>query len=219
MWEMTKETGHGLSFGGESGSSFQSGKTLFRKVKSVQYGPDGKAYEYTLDLGAIPKVVKEATKQHGWNFKTVLRRDKASWPAGYAPWAINNEETVRQSSGAFQQEQPQGSSFCINCGVELEPEALFCPSCGTRYYLQPEYSVFAKTFLIPDTVVIMEAFNADEHGRVTTGAALCICAGVKDIASFIFCPEGIELSSISGMQLMQMVENFLNCPDIAETKK
>lgn len=80
--------------------------------------------------------------------------------------------------------------------------------------LQAEYAVFANSFLIPDTVVIMEAFNADEHGRVTSGAALCVCAGVKDIASFIFSPEGIEFSSISGMQLMQMVENFLNCPDI-----
>lgn len=81
--------------------------------------------------------------------------------------------------------------------------------------LQAEYAVFANSFLIPETVVIMEAFNADEHGRVTSGATLCVCAGVKDIASFIFSPEGIELSSISGMQLMQMVENFLNCPDIA----
>jgi hypothetical protein len=38
MWEMTKETGFGFSFGFSSESSFQSGRTLFRKVKSIQYG-------------------------------------------------------------------------------------------------------------------------------------------------------------------------------------
>lgn len=43
MWEMTKEVGHGLSFGGQSGSYSQRGTTLFRKVKSVQYGFEGKA--------------------------------------------------------------------------------------------------------------------------------------------------------------------------------
>lgn len=120
MWEMTKEVGHGLSFGGESGSSFQSGRTLFRKVKSVQYGLDGKAYEYTLNLGAIPKAVKEAARQYGWKFKTVLKRDKASWPAQQQPPRV------------FQQEPRQDGSFCANCGRELAPDALFCPECGTR---------------------------------------------------------------------------------------
>jgi hypothetical protein len=52
-----------------------------RKVKSVQYGPDGKAYEYTLDLGAVSKLVKDIAKRHGWKFKTVLSRSKASYPA------------------------------------------------------------------------------------------------------------------------------------------
>ncbi len=85
MWELTKEVGSGISFGGNSETSMQSGMTLFRKVKSIQYGPDGKAYEYSLDLGAIPKTVKEVAKQYGWKFKTVLKREKASYPAGYLP--------------------------------------------------------------------------------------------------------------------------------------
>jgi hypothetical protein len=77
MWEMTKEIGSGISFGTSSESTFQSGTTLYRKVKSVQYGPDGKAYEYSLDLGSIPKSVKETAKANGWSFKIVLKRDKA----------------------------------------------------------------------------------------------------------------------------------------------
>ena len=80
MFEKTTEIGQGLSFGLSGGSSFQSGSTLYRKVKSIQYGPDGKAYEYAIDLGAIPKAAKEAAKHGGWKFKTVLNRKKASYP-------------------------------------------------------------------------------------------------------------------------------------------
>lgn len=80
MWELTSEKGSGFSFGFSGESSFQSGTTLQRKVKSVQYGLDGKAYEVNLNLGAISKTVKEAAKAQGWKFKTVLKRDKASYP-------------------------------------------------------------------------------------------------------------------------------------------
>lgn len=101
MWELTKEIGSGLSLGGDGETYFQSGKTLFRKVKSVHYGPDGKVYEYTLDLGAISKVFKETAKMHGWRFKTVLKRDKASYPTWYS-FAVN----VNQQQAAFTPVQP-----------------------------------------------------------------------------------------------------------------
>ncbi len=77
MHEKTTEVSAGFSFGASGESSFQSGKTLFRKVKSVQYGPEGKVYEYSFDLGAIPKAVKETAGKYGWNFKTVLMKKKA----------------------------------------------------------------------------------------------------------------------------------------------
>lgn len=80
LWEYTKETGSGFSFGEYCETSFQTGKTLFRKVKSIQYGADGKAYEYTLNLGAIPEAFKVTAKAYGWKFKTVLKREKASYP-------------------------------------------------------------------------------------------------------------------------------------------
>jgi hypothetical protein len=126
MYEKTVETGSGLSFGGDSGSSFQSGTTLFRKVKSVQYGPDGKAYEYTLDLGAIPKAVKDVAKQNGFKFKTVVHRDKALWPAGRVP---------AQAAPAARSVAPQAPAqgywgFCSNCGSALAAGARFCMACG-----------------------------------------------------------------------------------------
>lgn len=126
MYEKTTETGHGLSFGGETGSSFQSGKTLFRKVKSVQYGVDGKAYEYTLDLGAIPKAVKEIARLHGWSFKTVINKNKAMYPAGYAPTFVQPASQV-QTAG---QTMTAGGGFCSNCGMPLAEGAKFCDKCG-----------------------------------------------------------------------------------------
>ncbi len=81
MYEKTTEVGKGFSFGGGGGFTLQSGKTLFRKVKSVQYGPEGKVYEIDLDLGAIPKAAKETANNYGWKFKTVLMKKKAMYPA------------------------------------------------------------------------------------------------------------------------------------------
>ncbi|HEX2925664.1 MAG TPA: hypothetical protein VHP38_05330, partial [Ruminiclostridium sp.] len=107
MWELTKEIGSGLSFGGDSETSFQSGATLFRKVKSVHYGPDGKAYEYNLNLGAIPKAFKETAKAHGWKFKTVLRPNKACFPPGYTVPAGANQQQAGFTSGQPVENNPQ----------------------------------------------------------------------------------------------------------------
>lgn len=116
MYEKTTEISQGISFG-VSGSSFtQSGMTLFRKVKSVQYGPEGKAYEYTFDLGAIPKAVKESALLNGWKFKTVLSKDK----------------TMRRTQ--FSNDQNNGfvtnRKFCPNCGAQIGEGSRFCSSCG-----------------------------------------------------------------------------------------
>ena len=160
MWEMTKETGFGLSFGGEGSSSFQSGKSLFRKVKSVQYGPDGKAYEYTLDLGAIPKAVKEAAKLSGWKFKTVINKNKAVYPAGYMPaFTAAGAFSAGQAQDAQIGAQPstqQGAQpisgrqggeaagrFCMNCGAPLPPGAKFCEKCGSAVGSAPLQGGFA----------------------------------------------------------------------------
>ena len=121
MWELTKEIGRGFSFGESSESYSQTGTTLFRKVKSIQYGPEGKAYEYILDLGAIPKAVKSAAKELGWGFKTVIHKNKASYPAGY----IGNAAPVQ-----VRQADTQKNSFCTNCGYEIEASSKFCQKCG-----------------------------------------------------------------------------------------
>lgn len=80
MFEKTTESGQGLSFDMSNDTSVQSGSTLFRNLRGVHYGPDGKACEYEIDLGAVPKAVKETAHQYGWKFKTVMSRRKASYP-------------------------------------------------------------------------------------------------------------------------------------------
>jgi len=77
FWELTKEIKSGFSFGFSSESFSQSGSTLSRKVKAVQYSTDGKAYEYDFDLGKLNQIVKSTAKENGWKFKVVLSKKKA----------------------------------------------------------------------------------------------------------------------------------------------
>ncbi|MDQ7795102.1 MAG: hypothetical protein RDU89_11930 [bacterium] len=79
MWEKTTEATKGLSFGAGAESHFQSGRTLFRKVKGVHRGLDGSTREYSVDLGAIVKAVRDAAVQGGWRLKTVLNRSRAEY--------------------------------------------------------------------------------------------------------------------------------------------
>ena len=79
MYEKTTESSAGVSFGMSAETSFQSGSTLMRKVKCVQYDPSGKVLEYNFDLGAISKAVKAASLSHGWGFKTVIIKKNAMY--------------------------------------------------------------------------------------------------------------------------------------------
>lgn len=83
MWELTKEKKNGFAFQEAEETFYQSGMTQFYRVNTTQYDIEGKLYEYTLDLGAIPKAFKDTAKNHGWSFKMVLKREKALYPLGY----------------------------------------------------------------------------------------------------------------------------------------
>lgn len=79
LYELTKEISEGFSFGFRSNGYIQIGRTLYRKVKAVQYGPEGQVYTIKLDLGAIPKAARQAAKDNGWKFKVVLNKKHASY--------------------------------------------------------------------------------------------------------------------------------------------
>ncbi|MDD3212939.1 MAG: hypothetical protein PHY64_04670 [Eubacteriales bacterium] len=80
LWQKTTESSAGVSLGGGFETATQSGGTIFRKVKIVQYGPEGKVVDLTLNLGEIAKAVKNTAKENGWKFRTALRQEKAKYP-------------------------------------------------------------------------------------------------------------------------------------------
>lgn len=82
------------------------------------------------------------------------------------------------------------------------------------YRLLGVYEEFARNFLIPQTVVMLETFNLTGKKEIAGAGVLCICAGIKEILSLVFREGAVEIASISGRQLMKMMEDFLNCPDV-----
>lgn len=82
------------------------------------------------------------------------------------------------------------------------------------YSLLSSYEEFAEKFLIPQTVVMLEAFNLTEENEIVGAGVLCVCAGMREIVSIVFREGAVEFTSISGRQLLKMMEDFLNCPDV-----
>jgi hypothetical protein len=117
MWQKTSEISSGFSFGFSGGSYYQNGSTLYRKVKAVQYAPDGKVYEYNLNLGAIAEAAKATAKRYGWKFKTVINREKASYADNLMP-----------PPAALP--MPAAAAFCTACGQPISGR--FCSACGAK---------------------------------------------------------------------------------------
>jgi hypothetical protein len=79
------------------------------------------------------------------------------------------------------------------------------------YTLAPEYGAVASNFLIPQTIVLLEAFDLDENSELSGMSMLCVCAGIKEIVSFVLAEGQMEIVSISGWQMLKIVEDFLGC--------
>lgn len=80
FWEVLKESGSGLSFGGadfESTTTF--GAKRSGKTREVVIGPQGKVVDYSWDYGATRNLATEIAARHGWQVKTVLVKKKAMW--------------------------------------------------------------------------------------------------------------------------------------------
>jgi len=82
------------------------------------------------------------------------------------------------------------------------------------YTLFGPYEEFAERFLIPQIVIMLETFNLTEKNEIVGAGVVCVCAGMREIISIVFREGEIELTSISGRQLLKMMEDFLNCPNV-----
>lgn len=84
----------------------------------------------------------------------------------------------------------------------------------SEYSLLGQYDEFAKNFLIPQTVVILETFNLLDNDEIAGAGVLSIVAGMREIITIVFKEENVEIASVSARQLLKMMEDFLYCPDV-----
>lgn len=82
------------------------------------------------------------------------------------------------------------------------------------YVLAKDYAILGSSFLIPDTLTIIETFNTRDDNQLATAGILCVSAGLHEVLSFIFSEDEIEISTITGSYMLKIIENFLKCPDI-----
>ena len=79
LYEKTTDKSRGFSFGSSSESSFQSGKSLKRRVKGSFIGATGAKIEYDFDIGEISKAIEAIAEKYGFKVKSVIRRKSAQF--------------------------------------------------------------------------------------------------------------------------------------------
>lgn len=79
FWEILKEKGSGLSFGGIESESYSTfGAKRYGTKKEVVIGAGGVA-SYEWDYGQTRAIVESVAARHGLRVKVVLSRKQASW--------------------------------------------------------------------------------------------------------------------------------------------
>jgi len=80
FWEIVKESGSGLNFGGFEAESYStSGATRSGKQKMMIVGANGVPVEWEWDYGATRSVIEDVARRHGWATKVVLQKKSAQW--------------------------------------------------------------------------------------------------------------------------------------------
>ena len=79
-WEMLKESGSGLNFGGfDAEMSTTVGMKSWGTKKETVIGPDGVAVDAEWDYAATRRIVENVAARHGWQVKVVLKKNSAQW--------------------------------------------------------------------------------------------------------------------------------------------
>lgn len=80
FWEIVKESGAGLNFGGFEAETYStSGKTRSGVQKMMIIGADGQPVEWEWDYAATRSIVEDVASRHGWKTKVVLQKKSARW--------------------------------------------------------------------------------------------------------------------------------------------
>lgn len=137
--------------------------------------------------------------------------------------AVSLEEIQKQSMAtgdssltdlfriSFGYEAPEGEL------MDLALEALTRKEIVTKedgYRLSPEYAIFAKSFLVPSTSLLVESFHIDADGMLVVGGGLGLAAGVCDLTFFLVDSEEVEIKAVAGLEMIKTIEGFLACPEL-----
>lgn len=81
FWDIIKEKSQGIAalFSFKTETYRSDGKTRSGSVSEVGYGPGGKVIDYNWDYAQVRQIVESVARYHGWQFKTVLMKGKASY--------------------------------------------------------------------------------------------------------------------------------------------
>lgn len=82
------------------------------------------------------------------------------------------------------------------------------------YRLSAEFALFAKSFLVPATSLLVESFSIDSEGVLVVGGGMGLSAGVCDHVFFLVDEAEMEMKAMAGLELLQMIEGFLACPEL-----
>lgn len=80
--------------------------------------------------------------------------------------------------------------------------------------LNEDLEIFARSLLIPSSLVLVELISEDGKGEVFVDSGLGIIAGLRDIGYFLLGADVVGLRSLSGKGLLSVIEGYLRCPEI-----
>ena len=96
-------------------------------------------------------------------------------------------------------------------------ENLIKKECVTKdkdYRLAGEYALFAKSFLVPSTMILIESFSIGSDQALLVGGGLGLVAGVCDQCFILADQEEAEVKAVAGLEMVQTLEGFLLCPEL-----
>lgn len=96
---------------------------------------------------------------------------------------------------------------CLVKGEDMADENL-----SATYELTEGYAKLASGFLIPETLIALEQLGFSDEGQLTRAYSLCIGAGHRDLLIIALGEEDAELATVSGSELLLLIENLLSCP-------
>jgi hypothetical protein len=86
-----------------------------------------------------------------------------------------------------------------------------CLKVQDGYTLTTDYDLFAKGFLMPETLMTLEGLGYDQSGELLTAISLCVGAGLRDLVFIALGRTDAEMATVSGAEMLQLIDNYMKC--------